>query len=464
MNKPSWFKRLFINRNVFNLFTGQTISQSGDSIFEIALLWMLLELTGSNAATGLIAMSGYLPSLLFGLFSGALVDRFDKRRIMLLADVARAILVACIPVLYYVGGLNGLILGLFTFAIASFNTLFNPARDALVGKIVSPEKQLQANSLIHTSWQYALFVGPAIAGFLLLFVNEVQLFLLDACTFLLSFYFIYQLTADGGRRTTDGEQTLNGDMEAQSGLLTGLKTERRDGEMERDKQKLWQQLETLPTVEAVEEKGKRKKIKTIVAESLHDMKEGLEYVKGDKRLLVLVFMTISNNFFLMGPAVIGAPIFVREVLQEGVESYAFVQIAYGIGMVLGTVLLNYYSKFFRKSRILLWGIALDGITFLPLLWVTSFEGMFLTLVIHCLAIPMIIVTRPTIILQIVPSEMQGRVFSMIGVSVQGITAVSIALTGIVATIVPINIIYAVIAVAAALTALIGASVKELREL
>lgn len=432
MNKPSWFKRIFINRNVFNLFTGQTISQSGDSIFEIALLWMLLELTGSNAATGLIAMSGYLPSLLFGLFSGALVDRFDKRRIMLLADVARAILVLCIPILYYVGGLNGLVLGLFTFAIASFNTLFNPARDALVGKIVRPEKQLQANSLIHTSWQYALFVGPAIAGMLLLFVNEVQLFIVDAMTFLLSFYFIYQLSTVNGRRQTMDE-----------------------------KKKLWQQLKTLPTVEAVKQK---KRIKAVVAESLQDMKEGLQYVKKDKRLLTLVFMTISNNFFLMGPAVIGAPIFVREILQEGVESYAFVQIAYGIGMVLGTLLLNYYSRFFRKSQILLWGIALDGITFLPLLWVTSFEGMFFTLVIHCLAIPMIIVTRPTIILQIVPSEMQGRVFSMIGVCVQGITAISIALTGIAAAIVPINVIYAIIAVAAAATALIGASVKELREL
>ncbi|MGB1241678.1 MAG: MFS transporter [Chitinophagales bacterium] len=434
MKKPSWFKRFFINRNVFNLFSGQTISQSGDSIFEIALLWMLLELTGSNAATGLIAMSGYLPSLLFGLFSGALVDRFDKRRIMLLADVARAILVLCIPILYYVGGLNGLVLGVFTFAIASFNTLFNPARDALVGKIVPPEKQLQANSLIHTSWQYALFVGPAIAGFLLVFVNEVQLFIVDAFTFLLSFYFIYQLTTGGGRKTVD-RKIEHGDTETQSSLR---ETEQR--------------------------KSRRKEIGVVIKESLRDMREGLEYVKGDKRLLALVFMTVSNNLFLMGPAVIGAPIFVREVLQEGVESYAFVQIAYGIGMVLGTVALNYYSKYFRQSQILLWGIALDGITFLPLLWVTSFEGMFLTLVIHCMAIPMIIVTRPTIILQLVPSEMQGRVFSMIGVSVQGITAVSIAVTGIVATFIPINIVYGLIAVAAAATALIGASVKELREL
>jgi len=434
MNKPSWFKRLFINRNVFNLFSGQTISQSGDSIFEIALLWMLLELTGSNAMTGLIAMSGYLPSLLFGLFSGALVDRFDKRRIMLLADVARAVLVMCIPILYYAGGLNGLILGVFTFAIASFNTLFNPARDALVGKIVPPEKLLQANSLIHTSWQYALFVGPAIAGFLLIFVNEIQLFIVDAFTFLLSFYFIYQLTGGGGK-------IEHGDTEAQRSSVENVKPK---------------------NTQTPKRKGKE--IRILIKESLKDMREGLAYVKGDKRLLALVFMTVSNNLFLMGPAVIGAPIFVREVLQEGVESYAFVQIAYGIGMVLGTVALNYYSKYFRKSQILLWGIALDGITLLPLLWVTSFEGMFLTLVIHCMAIPMIIVTRPTIILQLVPSEMQGRVFSMIGVSVQGITAISIAVTGIVATFIPINIVYGLIAVAAAATALIGASVKELREL
>ncbi len=446
MNKPSRFRRIFINHNVFNLFTGQTISQAGDSIFEIALLWMLLELTGSNATTGLIAMSAYLPTLIFGLFSGALVDRFDKRRIMLLADMARAILVVCIPLLYYMGGLNGLVLGVFTFAIASFNTLFNPARDALVGKIVPSDKQLQANSLIHTSWQYALFVGPAIAGFLLLMVNEVQLFFVDALTFMLSFYFIYKLTADGGQRRVNENSEHRG-KEAQRSLLTGHENERRDGEVE--------------SFESVEQ---RKKIKMIVIESLRDMKEGLEYVKGDKRLSVLVLMTILNNFFLMGPAVIGAPIFVREILNEGVESYAFVQVAYGIGMLAGTLLLNYYSRFFKQSHILLWGIALDGITFLPLLWVTTFEGMFLTLVIHCLAIPMIIVTRPTIILQIVPEEMQGRVFSMIGVSVQGVTAISIALTGVVAEIIPINVIYAVIAVAAALTALIGLSVKELREL
>ena len=59
---------MFANRNIFNLWSGQIVSQSGDSIYEIALLWILLELTGSNSTTGLIAMAGYLPALLFGLF------------------------------------------------------------------------------------------------------------------------------------------------------------------------------------------------------------------------------------------------------------------------------------------------------------------------------------------------------------------------------------------------------------
>ncbi len=414
----NWFKKLFINRNIFNLFAGQTISQSGDTIFEIALLWLLLDLTGSNAMTGLIAMAAYLPTLLFGLFSGALVDTLDKRRIMLWADIARAILVLCIPLLYWFGGLNGLVLGLFTFAIASFNTFFNPARDSIVGNMVEPAQQLHANSLIHTSWQFATFLGPALAGILLLFVTEVQLFVADAATFLLSFYFIYKIA------------------------------------LPKAKQQVAKRTDSL-------------NIRSSFKQSLQDVRAGLQYVAKDRRLLVILFMTISNNLFLMGPALIGAPIFVREILHEGVKSYAFVNVAYGIGMFAGTVLLNKFKKLaphISIGKILVWGIFLDGITFLPLLWVTSFWGMFVTIAIHAMAIPLIIVTRPTIMLNIVPPEMQGRVFSMVGISVQGVTAISIALTGVVADIIPINVVYGIIAVLAASTGIIGYLAKDLWEL
>lgn len=410
-SQQSWFQRIFINHNIFYLWTGQIISQSGDSIFEIGLLWLLLDLTGSNAITGLIAMAGYLPTLLFGLYSGALVDRFDRRRLMLISDVARMGIVLLIPLLHAFGGLNGLILGLLTFAIASFNALFNPARDAIVGDLIEAKDRLKANSLIQTSWQYALFIGPAIAGILLSIVGEVQLFTLDAVTFLLSFYFIYKIAV---RRK-------------QPKVVSGSIQEAFKG-------------------------------------SWGDVKAGLRYALKNRMIWVLLLVTAVDNLFLMGPAIIGAPIFVREILQAGAGSYAFVQVAYAIGMVTGTLLLNKYGKRWGNGRLLLWGIMLDGITFLPLLWVTSFWGMFITIVFHAMAIPMLIVARPTIIQNIVPTEMQGRIFSMMSVGVFGLTAVSIAATGALAEIIPINIIYGIIAVLAASTGVMGWFVKEFREL
>jgi MFS family permease len=406
-----WFRRIFVNRSIFYLWLGQIVSQSGDSIFQIGLLWILLELTGSKAQTGLVAMSAYLPTLLFGLYSGALVDRFDRRRLMLASAAARTAIVLIIPVLYLLGGLNGLVLGLVTFALATFNAVFNPARDALVGQLVEPGRRLQANSLIQTSWQYALFIGPGVAGIMLSMVGEIQLFSLDALTLLLSFYFIYRIKTPSATFQREGAKQL------------------------------WERF----------------------AASWTDVARGLEHARGDRRVWALLLITAVDNLLLMGPAIVGLPIFVREVLHQGAESYALTQVAYAIGMITSTLLLNRFGRRWRHSHLLLWGIIIDGLTFLPLVWVKSFAGLFITTTIHALGIPLIIVARPTIVQQIVPDEMQGRVFSMISVAVYGLTAISIAITGAVAEVVPINIVFGIIAVLAASTGAVGWLFKDFRE-
>src|SRR5512137_634300 len=108
--------KLFVNRNVGLLFTGQVISQAGDSIYQIGLLWLCLDLTGSKSLTGLLASAAYFPYLIFALPGGILSDRFPKRTLMISADAARLLLVACIPILYNMDALSILLLGLLTFA------------------------------------------------------------------------------------------------------------------------------------------------------------------------------------------------------------------------------------------------------------------------------------------------------------------------------------------------------------
>ena len=77
------------NKNLVYLFFGQLISFAGDSIYMIALPWLILDITNSSTTTALVTMSSYLPTLIFGIFAGAIVDKFSKKRIMIISDLLR---------------------------------------------------------------------------------------------------------------------------------------------------------------------------------------------------------------------------------------------------------------------------------------------------------------------------------------------------------------------------------------
>lgn len=411
--------RIFQTRPLGWLWAGQLISQAGDAVFDIGLLWLLLELTGSSATTGLIAMAAYLPSLLFGMFAGALVDRFDRRTLLLVSDGARFLIVLAIPLLYYLDGLGALVLGLLTFARALFSTVFNPARDALIPSLVPPSGLLAANSLIQTCWQFGLLLGPGLAGLLIPFTGEVHLFTADALSYLASFCFLWLLPSALPRANTTGTRAV--DHSRRASLLAAGRT------------------------------------------AMADVNLGLARAWRDRRIAVLLGVTAVDNLFIMGPAIIGTPLFVRQVLGLGSGAYALSMTAYALGMLTGTVLLSRFGRRISLSHILLWGIVLDGLTFLPLLWVDSFAGLYTTLFVHSLVIPMIVVARPTLVQRLVEPAMQGRIFSLIGVCVTGLSALSVALTGWVCTLLPVNQVFGAIAILAAATGAAGWLVKEFRQ-
>lgn len=392
------------------LWLGETISQLGDSVFQIALLWQTLELTGSSALTGLVAMAGTLPMLLFGLLAGALADRFDRRRMMLAADLARAALVLTLPLLHAAGRLDALGLAGVTFLMAVFTAHFNPARDSLVPALV-PEHELRAaNAWVQSGWQVAMLAGPALAGLLIPLTGEIQLFTVDGLSFLASFGLIWAIGAREERP-------------ASAAPRLGL----------------------------------------AARQALADAREGLVHAWADRRLRVLLWITAVDNLFIMGPAIVGVPIYVRQVLGGGPDEYAFLLTAFAVGMLAGTLLLGWLGGRVRNSVLLLWGIVLDGITFLPLLWTTSFAGAYLTIAVHSLVIPLIVVARPTLVQLVVPRHLRGRVFSLISVAVTGLTAISAGLTGLVAEWVPMPAIYGAIAVLAASTGAVGWLSKPFRE-
>ncbi|MDP6126300.1 MAG: hypothetical protein QGH20_11170 [Candidatus Latescibacteria bacterium] len=111
---------------------------------------------------------------------------------------------------------------------------------------------------------------------------------------------------------------------------------------------------------------------------------------------------------------------------------------------------------------LLVGMILDGLTFIPIFWVQSISGLAVVIVIHTSVIPLLIVTRPAIIQSIVPTDMQGRVFALVNVTIVGFTALSTGLVGIVAEAVPIRMVFAVIGIGTAACGVLGWASKLLR--
>ena len=141
------------NRNFGFLWIGHLISHAGDAVYMIALPWLLLELTGSTSLTSLVTISAYLPAILFGLIAGVIVDRYDRKKIMIFADIARTVLVAVIPAAIVFNFISTMLIGCVTFLLASFATFFYPARDSLIPDITTQEELTSANSAITISGQ-----------------------------------------------------------------------------------------------------------------------------------------------------------------------------------------------------------------------------------------------------------------------------------------------------------------------
>jgi len=204
MQKPTTklIRKIFSNLNVATLFAGQLISQIGDSMYNIALIWLALDLTGSKSATGTVAMISYLPMLVFALLAGALVDMFDRKRVMLISALLRAGAVLIIPLAFFVDHLSLAVIMGVSFLVASLSTVFNPARDSLLPNLTEGTNLIRANSIIQVSSHGAFLLGPMLAAILISVGGVVHLFTFDSLTFIVSLVAILLIRtqADPARR------------------------------------------------------------------------------------------------------------------------------------------------------------------------------------------------------------------------------------------------------------------------
>jgi predicted MFS family arabinose efflux permease len=169
---------------VRRLSAGMLLSRTGDQLTTIALVWFVLDLTGSGAAVGLVLLCAGLPPVVTGPLLGRVLDRWPLRRVMVADNLARAALVAAIPTLHWLGRLDLPLLYGLTLAAGALVPATDVGVRVALPRLVDQAELERANVLVSVGDQASALVGPALGGLLVGLVGAPPVLLGDAASFL----------------------------------------------------------------------------------------------------------------------------------------------------------------------------------------------------------------------------------------------------------------------------------------
>ena len=200
------------NRNFRLLFIGQTISQLGDWFNAVAVFALLLDLTGSATAVAWMMIVQFLPVALVGPIAGVVVDRVDRRRLMIAADIVRGFLILGLLLVRRPGDVW---LAYVVMALTvSASAFFEPARTAIIPSFTTSEELMPANALSSAMWSAMLAVGASVGGLVTAVAGRNVAFEINAASFFASAVFIrrtsYTWTAERSAKRSTGIAALTG--------------------------------------------------------------------------------------------------------------------------------------------------------------------------------------------------------------------------------------------------------------
>ncbi|WP_051255109.1 MFS transporter [Pontibacillus marinus] len=170
------------------LLSGVGISYLGNWIYLIAINITILNLTGSAAAVAGLYIIKPIALLITNFWSGSVIDRVNKRKLMIIVDIVRGILVFCIPFVGFLWGIYGLI-----FLINIVGAFFGPSSAVYITKLIPPERRQRFNSMMSMTNSGAFLLGPAISGILIMYVGTELCIIINAFSFIVCAFFIFLL-------------------------------------------------------------------------------------------------------------------------------------------------------------------------------------------------------------------------------------------------------------------------------
>ena len=394
-------------QNQLNIFLwGMPITNSiARSMYDVAFIWLILDITNSAQITGFVAMTTYLPAIIFGLFVGSIVDLLPKTKVIISSTILQGLVISLIPLFLFLDIKSVWLLMIIAFFHNGFSLPIVPSFNAYLPTQISKDNLLRANSIANISWQTAVVVGPILAIPFLNFYPVENLFLV--CVF---FYFLASFFASFVPHDNVEKETIN-----------------------------------------------YKKI-------IQKTKEGLQYLRAQSTIGFMVLLTLLSNIFVMGPAVIGIPMFVKFSLHGSIVNLATAEMFIGIGMLCGTAIMYKIGSKFNYGFLFILGLFIDGISFCLYYFADNLFQFYIFSFMHGIGIPFLIIARVSILQNNIKEKFLGRIFSIISVSIISMTAISSGIIGVLAEFMDIQSIFMIFGTLAGGCGIIGALHPKIRYL
>ncbi len=181
------------HRNFRLLMTGALVSSSGDFMQNVAQSWLVWHLSQSPVAIGVIAVFDTLPRLLVGAVGGAIADRFDRRRVLVITQSLAMLQAFAYWLLVEFEGIELWHIALLAFFLGVVNTINQTARQSLVNSLVPKEELLNVIGLQSSVFNFSKIMGPSAGGLIIAYVGIAGCFLINALSFVYLIFNLYQM-------------------------------------------------------------------------------------------------------------------------------------------------------------------------------------------------------------------------------------------------------------------------------
>jgi MFS family permease len=194
MRRPRATGALWGNADFLKLWTGQSISELGTQVSQLAIpIVAAVELHASALVFSLLGVFGFLPFVLFALPAGAWVDRMRRRRILIVGDAARAVLLTSIPIAYAFGVLTIAQLLVVQFVVGIFTVFFDVAYQSYLPQLVERDDLIEGNSKLQLTVSIAQVAGPGLSGALIAALTAPYAIVADAISYVISTGFLVRI-------------------------------------------------------------------------------------------------------------------------------------------------------------------------------------------------------------------------------------------------------------------------------